>query len=127
MDIRNKDVADPLSLLSLFQSGILTASVNGVPLAKIDAESRTFEVEATGVKESGIRLSQIIELEGGGKGIKGLLSGGEFAAKQLSDNGWKLGLYDGGSEILRAGSGVSRLTGYVHFNPLKLRKILKSL
>jgi hypothetical protein len=127
MERQKKQQADPLGLLSIFESGLLTASVNGLPLLKLDAESRTVDVEAVGVKECGIRLSEIIQLEGGGKGVKALLKGSESSAKGLSEKGWRLTLYDGGSAILTVGKGVSRLTGYVHFSPLKLRRILKSL
>ena len=119
--------ADPLDLLSLFASGILTVGVNGLPFLKVDAESRTVDVEAVGVKESGIRLSRVIELEGGQKGARGLLKGSESTAKGLSEKGWTLILYDKGSSILTMGRGVSRLTGYVRVNPMKIRKILETL
>ena len=123
----NQKNADPLCLLSLFASGVLTVGVNGLPFLKIDAESRTVDVEAVGVKEYGIRLSSVIQLESGQKGVRGLLKGSESAAKGLSERGWRLTLYDKGSSILTMGRGVSRLTGYVRVNSMKIRKILETL
>ena len=123
-----KSNIDPLEILPIFASGIFTVGVNGLPFLKVDAESHSVDVEARGVKECGIRLSKIIALQGGRrKGVRGLLEGQESIAKGLSEKGWKLVLYDRGSSILTMGRGVSRLTGYVRVNPLKLRKILKVL
>jgi hypothetical protein len=120
-------VVRPLDILSLFESGTLTIGVSGVPLLKVDAEARNLELDASGVKESGLKLSKIMEIQGGQKGFVGLMKGSESTARGLSEKGWKLTLYDKGSEILTLGRGVSRLTGYVHANPLKLRRIWKTL
>ncbi len=117
----------PLDLLSMFESGTLTIGIQGLPLLKVDAALRSLDVEATGVKESGIKLSKIVELQAGQTGVVGLVKGSESTAKGLSENGWKLTLYDKGSPILTLGRGVSRLTGHVQANPLKLRKILETL
>ena len=123
----NQKNADPLYLLSLFASGVLTVGVNGLPFLKVDAESRAVDVEAVGVKEYGIRLSKVIQLESGQKGVRGLLKGSESTAKGLSERGWRLTLYDKGGSILTMGRGVSRLTGYVRVNPMKIQKILETL
>lgn len=125
--MENQKNADPLDLLSLFASGVLTVGVNGLPLLKVDAESRSVDVEAAGVKEYGIKLSKVIQLESGQKGVRGLLKGSESTAKGLSKKGWRLTLYDKGSSILTMGRGGSRLTGYVRANPMKIRKILETL
>ncbi len=127
MPKQRKSDADTLKLLSMFESGILTVEVNGFPLAKVDAESRSLDLEAQGIKECGIKLSKLIEFETGGKGIKTMISTSESTARRLSESGWSLALYDRGSTILKMGRGVSRLTGHIQVNLLKLRKILENL
>ena len=127
MPKQRKSDADTLKLLSMFESGILTVEVNGFPLAKVDAESRSLDLEAQGIKECGIKLSKLIEFETGGKGIKTMISTSESTARRLSERGWSLALYDRGSTILKMGRGVSRLTGHIQVNLLKLRKILENL
>ena len=79
------------------------------------------------MKESGIRLSNIIELRGGGKGVGGLLKGSESTAKELSEKGWRLTLSDRDGTIITMGRGVSGLTGNVQVNLLKFGKILEIL
>ncbi|MDH2900408.1 MAG: hypothetical protein PXY39_05505 [archaeon] len=127
MPKQQKSDADTLELLSMFESGILTVEVNGFPLAKVDAESRSLDLEAQGIKECGIKLSKLIEFETGEKGIKTMISASESTARRLSERGWSLALYDRGSTILKMGRGVSRLTGHIQVNLLKLRKILENL
>ncbi|MDG6997501.1 MAG: hypothetical protein JRN15_00105 [Nitrososphaerota archaeon] len=118
---------DPLELLSLFASGTLSINVDGHPLLKVDAESKSVDVDGPRVKECGIPLSKIIQLEAGRKGIIGLLSGSRATASRLSKKGWRLTLYDNGSELVRIGKGTSRLTGHMSMKPTRVRKILKSL
>jgi hypothetical protein len=127
MTKQRKSDADTLELLSMFESGILTVEVNGFPLAKVDAESRSLDLEAQGIKECGIKLSKLIEFETGGKGIKTMISASESTARRLSERGWSLALYDRGSTILKMGRGVSRLTGHIQVNLLKFRRILENL
>lgn len=122
-----KSPADPLELLPLFQSGILIVEANGFPVLKLDSGERSLDLETQGIKECGIKLSKLIEVEGGAKGIRGLLSASESTAKRLSDDGWSLALYDKGSRILKMGRGVPRLTGHIEVNLLKLRSLLKNL
>ncbi len=122
-----KGPADPLELLPLFQSGILIVEANGFPVLKLDSGERSLDLETQGIKECGIKLSKLIEVEGEAKGIRGLLSASESTAKRLSDDGWSLALYDKGSRILKMGRGVSRLTGHIEVNLLKLRSLLKNL
>jgi hypothetical protein len=117
--------ADPLNLLSNLASGIFTVDVNDLPFLKVDAKTRSVEVETRGVKECGITLSNIIELQGDGKGVRALLKGSESTAKGLSEKGWKLILSDRNSTLITMGRGVSRLSGYMRINPLKLRKVLE--
>ncbi|MCL5068138.1 MAG: hypothetical protein M1368_07290 [Thaumarchaeota archaeon] len=118
---------DPVDLLSIFQSGVLTVGVNGLPLLKVDVESRSVDVEAAGVKECNLKLSSLVELQRGSSGFQDLLKGSRSTARELFEKGWKFVLYDKGQTILLMGRGVSRLTGRIRVNPLKLRKLLKAL
>ena len=123
---QQKPNADPLNLLSFFSSGILTVGVNDLPLLKVDAGTRSVKVEAEGVKECGVSLSNIIELQGG-KGVRAMLKSSQSTAKELSEKGWRLTLSDNDSALITMGCGVSRLTGHMRVNPLKLRKVLEIL
>lgn len=110
-------------LLPIFTSGSFTVSVNGVPAVAVDAESRLLNLEAKGVKKSGLKLLNVIKEKG--EGVTGVLKTSESTAKKLSDSGWRITVYDGNDVVLTLGCGVSRLTGYIHVNPLKLRTLLK--
>ena len=90
---------DPLEFLSLFASGTVSINVNGQPLLKVDAESKSVDIDGPRVKECGIPLSKVIQLEAGRKGVIGLLSGSRDTASRLSKQGWRLTLYDNGSEL----------------------------
>ncbi len=124
---KGNEQTDNLELLSLFKSGILTVQMNGYPVLKVDAKERSLDLEAKGIRECGIKLSNLIELESGKKGIRGMVSGSETTAKRLYEKDWSLTLYDRGSKILRMGRGVSRLTGHIQVNLLKFQRILESL
>ena len=115
----------PIQLLELFSSGSLSAQVNGRPLAKIDAETRSLDLDVVGIKETGLKLTDLAKSED--SGYFGLLKTSKQTAKELAEIGWKLSLYDRGSSVLSMGSGVSKLTGHVWVNPFKLRSILKTL
>lgn len=123
----NQKANDPLELLSFFSSGVLSINVDGRHLLKIDAESKSLDVEGPRVKECGVPLSKIIQFEAGRKGVIGLLNGSRVTASRLSEKGWRLTLYDNGNELVRIGKGTSSLTGHMSVKPTKVRKILKSL
>src|SRR5208283_1685919 len=106
---KQKRSTDPLNLLSNFASGTFTVNVNDLPVLKVDAKTRSVKVEARGVKECGIRLSNIVELQSGGKGVRALLKGSESTAKGLSEKGWRLVLSDKNSTLVAMGSGVTGL------------------
>jgi hypothetical protein len=129
MSKRSKtNFSDPLELLSMFESGVLSVQVNGYPFVKIDAKSHQLDLEAQGIKEFGLKLGELIKLEDSGeKGIKGIISTSRSTARKLSERGWSLAIYDKGSSVLKMGRGVSRLTGHISVNILKLRGLLKNL
>lgn len=124
---KSNSSVNPVNLLSIFESGVLTVGVNGLPLLKVDAESRSVDVEAAGVKECNLKLSSIVKLETGRSGLPELMKESRSTAKELSEKGWKFILYDKGQTILSMGRGVSRVTGRMSVNPLKLRKLLEAL
>lgn len=110
-------------LLALVPAGRATVTIGGRPLLSVDSDEKTLEVDADGAREVGLSLSHLMRLEGplGALGESGRVSGA------LSRAGWKLTLYADGSRVLSMGSGVSRLTGHVSVNPLRLKKLLGAL
>jgi hypothetical protein len=122
----SKKNIDPINLLSMFESGSLHVGINGRPLLKVDAETRSLDVEVAGIKETGIKFSKIKTSEDQSLGIQGLIKTSRETARELSDIGWKLSVYDKGKSVLTMGSGVSRLTGRISANPLRLRRLLSA-
>lgn len=122
-----RPAADLIRLLLIFESGIFSIRINGLFFLKVDAKSRSIDIEASEMKEHGIRLSKLIEIQTNQKGWRGMLRGTMSIAKELHSRGWTLKLYDGESCIVTMGQGVSRLTGYIRMNPFKIRRILKYL
>lgn len=96
-------------------------------MLRIDPESRSLNVEAAGIRESGFRLGKMLIGSGEERSVRRLLTSSESLAKKLSEIGWTLTLYDGSSGLLSVGSRVSRLTGHIKANPIKLRKLLRTL
>ncbi len=115
----------PLNLLSLLSSGAITVTVGGFPLLSIDSQQRTLDVEIQGAKEAGLKLSDLMEKQEGRESHP--LRGAESIARELSRLGWRLTLYNEGSRAAVIGSGVSRLTGHMSVNPLKLKGLLDAL
>ncbi len=120
-------LAAPLSLLPLLTSGSLSVSVNEHPMLQVDSESRSLGIEVAGMRESGLVLGKLLAGGREEKSLGRLLAASEGIAKKLSEIGWTLTLYDGGSSLLSMGRGVSRLTGHVRANPLELTKLLRAL
>jgi len=121
---REEKLASFLDLLGLAAAGRATFSVGGRPLLSVDADKKTLDVEAEGVGKAGLHISDLIKVEEGGAGM---IEGSLKVTGALSRLGWKLTLYAEGDRVLSMGSGVSRLTGRISVNPLKLRKLLKAL
>ena len=121
---REEDIASLIGLLGLIPSGKATVSVGGRPVLTVNADRKTLDVEAAGVGEAGLRLSDLVKAqEGGGNVIEGSL----HVTGALARLGWRLTLYAEGDRIISMGNGVSRLTGRISVNPLRLRKLLKAL
>ncbi|HYB75372.1 MAG TPA: hypothetical protein VEC08_00285 [Nitrososphaerales archaeon] len=117
-----------LHLLPSLTSGSLTMTVNKLPLLKVDSDSRSLSVEAAGVRESGLKLGEVALSRNGEKTSLGtLLSSSERLARSLAQVGWTLTVYDGNSDLLSMGRGISRMTGHVSVNPIKLMKLVRVL
>lgn len=122
---REKSVVSLLDLLALVPAGKATVTVAGHPVLTVNADKKTLEVEAEGVGEVGLHLSDLVKLQEGT--ATSMLKGSVHVTGALSRLGWKLTLYAEGEKILSLGKGVSRLTGRVSVNPLRLRKLMKAL
>lgn len=115
-------VTSLLHLLALLPSGRAQITVEGHPLVSVDADAKTVDVETDGLKEAGVRFSGLVRED---RGMSNLLRESSKVTGVLFQLGWKVTLCAGGEKMLVMGRGVSRLTGHVSLNPLKLRKLLK--
>jgi hypothetical protein len=123
-DQKNEELSNLTESLANILSGTLTVSVNNFPFLKIDAGSKTLDIEIKGFKESGLHSSDFI---GGSRpGMLEILKKSEMIAKGLSEKGWRLRIFDGEISVISMGRGVSSLTGFIWGNPLRLSKILSS-
>lgn len=123
-DDRDEKIDSLLRLLTLLPAGKAQVTVEGIPLVTVDADIKTLDVETEGLREAGLRLSDLLEI---GTGTSSPLRGSRMVSGALSQSGWKVTLCSNGEKMLAMGSGVSRLTGHISVNPLKLRKLLKAL
>ncbi len=108
------------SILPTFVAGKLDLIANGYPAMSVNCEKKTLEIEASGMKETGIPIARLAP-EGG---VTTLVRESESTAKKLAEEGWTLVVYDKGTKALTMGKGASRLTGHMLVNPLKLRALL---
>jgi len=120
---REENLASLIGLLGLVPSGKATVSMGGRPLLSVDADLKALDLEADGMGDAGLRLTDLVKLQGQG----GLVEGSMHVAGALSRLGWKLTLYERGDKVLSMGSGVSRLTGRISVNPLRLKRLLDAL
>jgi hypothetical protein len=93
----SNDITTLSQSLSNFLSGTMTVSVNNFPFLKIDGESKTFDVEIKGLKESGIETSILF-----GESRHGMLERlkrSESIGKGLHEKGWRLRVFEGGSLV----------------------------
>lgn len=116
--------ASLLDLLGLVSAGKATITVKGLPFLSINSDEKILEVETDGAKEAGLHLRDLVNLR---EGSVNVLEGSERAARELSRLGWKLTLNAEGERILSMGSGVSRVSGRISVNPLKLRQLREAL
>ncbi len=120
----DEEPATLLDALTLLSAGRVTVTVGGYPFLSIRSDERELDIDVSGAKRAGVKLSEVIKLE---EGSESILTASERAAKKLSGISWRLTLYDTGTQILTMGSGVSRLTARVRVNPLRLKRLLEAL
>jgi len=111
--------------LSDFLSGSLTVTVNKLPFAKINGETKSLDIELKGLNETGLRLGELVETGERKMGLIQTIRESNEIAKKLHDQGWKVSVFDGNESLVAIGRGVSSITGYMWMNPLKLSKIRK--
>jgi len=121
---KEKEFASILGLLALVPAGRATVTVGGRRFLSINSDKKTLDVEASGARKAGLHLSEFVTVQ---EGPVNLLEASGHVAGELSRLGWKLTLYAEGDKVLAVGSGVSRLTGRISLNPLKLKKLLEAL
>jgi hypothetical protein len=126
MTLSKQGEIDVVDMLSIFSKGTLKVGVNGGSFLKVDVDSQTIDIEAKGLKESGIQVSTLVRTNNDG-GIRKLLRSSRSMAKKFSEKGWRVALSDRGSSVMRLGRGVSKVSGYITINPMKIRTILEIL
>lgn len=124
--MRDSAKSGPVDLLKIFSAGSISVGVNGRPLLTVDAESRSIGIEVEGIEESGVKLSNF-GTPNHRVSFTSLVRTSLTTAKDLAELGWRFSLNERGSTILMMGRGVSRLTGHVRGNPLKLRRLARIL
>lgn len=124
MTAKEEHLSSLVGLLENIPSGRATVSVHGRPVISIDADRKALEVEAIGVADAGLHLSELFRLK---EGRSAVLEEPMHVSGALSRLGWRLTLYAEGDKVLSMGRGVSRLTGRISVNPLKLKKLLTAL
>jgi hypothetical protein len=111
-------------MLDMINEGKVTISINGKPVVSLDSDSKSFEVEISGLKQNDLKLSNLFEA----KKKKGrMFLETSHAVRKLAKNGWSFSLYDRGEQLLTAAKSASKLGPSLHFNPLKLKHILDVL
>ena len=110
------------SLLDAISKGKVTISVDGKPLMSLDKDSKSLDLEISGLERAGLKISDLFKARHGGK--KSYLTSPAIIRKFVK-NGWKFSLYDKGYRLITAG-GTSRLGPRLRFSPLRLDRILKA-
>lgn len=109
--------------LDMITKGKVTISVDGNPIMSVDSNTKSLDLEASGLEKASLRISSLFEK----KTVKGMvLLEASHLAKKFAKKGWSFSLYDKGDRLLST-SYPSRLGFSLHFNPLKLRRILRIL
>ncbi len=109
-------------VLGAIRQGKVTISMDGNPVISVDSSSKSLELEISGLEKTKFKLSSLFEA----KTVKGkIFLESSYLVKRLTKKGWSFSLYDKGERLLTAGT--SRFGSPLHFNPLKLRRILRIL
>lgn len=110
-------------MLNMVSKGKITISTDGKPIMSLDRNSKSLELEISGVEKTNLRLSNLFEA----KTIKGrIFLETSQLVKKLAKEGWIFSVYDMGERLLTT-SAPSKFGLHLRFNPLKLRRILRVL
>lgn len=110
-------------MLNMINKGKITISIDGKPVMSLDRNSKSLELEISGVEKTNLRLSNLFEA----KTIKGrIFLETSQLVKKFTKDGWMFSLYDRGERLLTT-STPSKFGLHLRFNPLKLRRILRVL
>lgn len=110
-------------MLEAIDKGKITISVDGKPLMALDRNSKSLEIEMSGLERMDMKISDLLVAERHRGRV--LLKSSEMLIK-YAKNGWRFSLYDKGERLVTAG-GPSRFGPRVRFNPLRLKRILKAV
>ena len=110
-------------ILDSITQGKVTISVDGKPIMSVDSNSKSLELEVSGLESASLKISSLFEK----KMVRGkILFEASQMAKKFAKKGWSFSVYDKGDRLLSTGS-HSMFGTSLHFNPLKLRRILRIL
>ncbi|MFZ1075954.1 MAG: hypothetical protein WAN47_00825 [Nitrosotalea sp.] len=110
-------------ILNMVNKGKITISIDGKPIMSLDRNSKSLDLEISGVEKTNLKLSNLFEA----KTIKGrMFLEASQLVKKFTKDGWMFSLYDRGERLLTT-STPSRFGLHLRFNPLKLRRILSVL
>ncbi len=107
----------------MINEGKIRIGINGIPIVSLDGDSKSFEVEISGLRQNDLKISNLIESR---KSKKRMLLETSGLLRKITKNGWSFSLYDKGERLLTTGK-PAKFGRYLHFNPLKLKRILEVL
>lgn len=108
-------------LLERVAAGSMTAEIDGRVVAVLDAQARNLAIDVNPLVTNGVRIAPL--LPGGGLHP---WRNRRFPSA-LARTGWHVSLSSGSRELLRAGRGVSALTGHVYVHPTAIRELRRIL
>lgn len=111
-------------MLNIINEGKVTLSINGKPILLLDSDSKSFEIEISGLQQNDLKLSNLLEAK---KSKRKVFLETSHLARKLIKNGWSFSLYDRGEQLLTAKKRLSKIGPRLYFNPLKLKRILDVL
>ncbi|MGI0047257.1 MAG: hypothetical protein ACREBB_08725 [Nitrosotalea sp.] len=110
-------------ILDAINQGKVTISIDGKPVMSLDRNAKSLELEISGLEKTNLKISNLFKT----KTVKGkMLLESSYLVKKFTKNGWRFSLYDKGERLLTT-STPSKFGSPLHFNPLKLRRILRIL
>lgn len=108
-------------MLDSISQGRITINIDGKPVMCLDKDSKSFELEMTGLEKINMRFPGLF-VPKANRG-KMLLESSQQIAKFVK-SGWTFSIYDKGERLLSVG-GPSKFRPQLRINPLRLRRLLK--